>query len=139
MAQQSDEEMAVYYKVTDPIHFFIRKADDFKRRPRESDASFERRKITTAKRRCARWLKKYPKHTKGHIDRASTIGWSQPRGRKMAKKKAVKKKKYIRKVARCTVDVKALHDLRRRWKNLAIEMDKLHNNILRLTRDAGPV
>lgn len=83
-ASVPDDEMAIFYKVTDPIHYFTRRSDDFRRRPREGAQTFENRKLATAKRRCARYLKKYPKHTKGRIDRRSTIGWVRKKKRKKA-------------------------------------------------------
>jgi hypothetical protein len=83
-ASVTDDEMATFYKVTDPIHYFIRRSDDFRRRPREGAQAFENRKLATAKGRCARYLKKYPKHTKGRIDRRSTIGWVRKKKRTKA-------------------------------------------------------
>jgi hypothetical protein len=73
VAEIDDEGRAIYYKVTDPIHHFVRMMEDLFRRPRESDSAFHNRQQRSAQRKNGRFLKKYPEHTRGMIDR-----WSVP-------------------------------------------------------------
>jgi transposase-like protein len=120
-----ERELEIYYKVNDPRHFFICKADDLGRRPGQNDGQYLAYKQKMAKMWTDRYIKTHPEHGKGRIDRLSTHRKRKPRRVKVASKS--KGKRYTASERRRILRMAVKRGIGKAAEHYGVSSTTIHN------------